>query len=169
MPAELLAQIERVHQEAARVHQEAADKASAIEQRLEVLQTRIAELSAARVAGTATAELNDELVLLTHDARALEKMDADVRAEVKDAGDLLHAAAVAYSEAMTAHTREQKQVDLLALRQKCGEIEAVLCRCIAETHRVGQSLGHSILSSSWQPSTALHRAVAMNVAPGAIA
>ncbi len=165
MSAEILAGIERAHQSAARVHEEASAKASAIEQRLEVLQTRIAEISAARVAGTATPEQNDELVLATHDARALEKMDADAQAEVKTNGDHLHTVAVAYSDALSAHKREQAQLELLALRQKAGDIEAVLLRAIAETHRAGKALGHSVLSSSWQPSQTLHRAITMNVPP----
>lgn len=165
MSAEILAGIEQAHQSAARVHQEASDRASAIEQRLEVIQSRMSEISAARVAGTATREQNDELVLLTHDGRALEKMHADVRAEVKSAGDLLHAAAVDYSDALRAHKREQAQAELLALREKASQIEMVLLRAIAEVHRVGKSLGHPTLSSSWQLSRELHRAVAMNVAP----
>lgn len=162
---EILAQIERAHLSAARVHQEAADKASAIEQRLEAIQSRMKEISAARVAGTATPEQNDELVLLTHDKEALKKMHADAQAEVKTNGDHLHTVAIAYSDALTAHKREQAKLEFLALRKTAGDIEAVLVRAIAETHRAGKALGHSVLSSSWQPSQALHRAIVMNVPP----
>ncbi|MFZ4479693.1 MAG: hypothetical protein ACOYNZ_07350 [Rhodoferax sp.] len=165
MSAETLAQIERAHLSAARVHEEASTKAASIEQRLTTINDRIAAISAARVAGTATATESDELVLATHDKTALERMYADVQAEVKANGDNLHAVAVAYSDALTAHKREQAQLEFLALRQKAGEIEAMLVRAIAETHRVGKALGHSVLSSSWQPSQAMHRAITMNVPP----
>ncbi len=167
MSAEILSQIERAHQSAARVHQEAATKAETIEQRLATIRGRISVISAARVAGTATPEQNDELVLATHDAAALEKMEADIKAEVKSAGDLLHAAAVDYSDALRAHKREQSQAELLALREKASQIEVVLLRAIAEVHRVGKSLGNPTLSSSWQPSRELHRAITLNVPPEA--
>ena len=162
---ETLAQIERAHLSAARVHQEASDKVQAIEQRLTTIRDRMEAISAARIAGTATAEESDELLLLTHDAKALEKMLTDAQAEVKTNGDHLHTVAVAYSDAQVAHRREQAQLELLALRQKAVVIDAMLCRAIAETHRAGKALGHSVLSSSWQPSQPLHRAIVMNVPP----
>jgi hypothetical protein len=166
MSAEIVSEAHRLNREAVSNHKAALGKADAIAARLQAVKTRMAEITAARVEGSATGhQHSDEFILLNADAELLQAMHRTALDQARDLEKEVSKSASHFNEAQRQHDRDLAAVEYDALHQKLVAVEAVFVRLLAATHAAGRRVGHVGLSQSWQPSQPLQRAISYGVAP----
>jgi hypothetical protein len=160
-----LSRFERQHQEMAAAYAVAHEKQTSIDGRLKDIAERMAAITQRRIAGEIDDKETAEYAALQGDSQLLTTMLATAKAETKLAGETVHAAYCAFSDAQNAQTILENQAKYEALAAKTREIEVVFCKAIRLTALAGQAIGHHVLGQSYRPSEALDRALRMNVIP----
>ena len=162
---DIIAQCARAHSEATAAHQEALDRQSAIAKRIADIAAQKNAITAARLEGEATKEQAAEYAALQGDHESLTEMLKDAQCAVEQTVEPLTQARDALSRAQTEHAKAQAVIAFEALSQKTTQIEAMLTKAIAATHKAGRAIGHFQLSQSWKPSEPLYRACHLGVCP----
>jgi hypothetical protein len=168
MSADQVAAARREHGEATELHRESHEKLNSIVYRIGTIRSRLAEITSARIAGTATGKDADEFVLLNADSELLASMLTAAQQTVQERHALVISKTQELTEAEKAHALEQAGIEFTALSLKTQELEAVFVRAIALTHAAGKKLGHFSLFQSWKPSAPLDKAMRLNVPPEVI-
>ena len=135
--------------------------------RVNEARARMDEITQRRVGGTSTAAEAAKYSALHGNLTLLAKMLTGAQEAEAQAVERVHGAFIYYSEAKNVHGREQAEARFKALQETCREIDAVLCKALGELGRAGQTIGMSTLGSCFQKSDTLHRALDLNVTPGA--
>jgi hypothetical protein len=162
---ENLSRYERQHAESVAAHAAALDKQKGIDGRLKDIAERMSTITRRRVDGQVDEKETQEYVALQGDSQLLATMLTKAKGETKLAGETVHAAYVAFSDAQNSQTMLENQAKYEALLAKTKEIEVVFCRAIRLTALAGQAINHHVLGQSFRVSEALDRAIRMNVIP----
>jgi hypothetical protein len=157
MSAENLAIASRIFAEAVTAHEDGTKRAAAIHARIEAAHTRQGEITALRLAGSASAADNAEYACLSGDISALTEMLETAKKTLAELNP--QPAQQALRTATKEHTREQNQMAFDALTVKATALDETLCNAVRDLHIVGQALGKVSLCMSWQASKQLSDAI----------
>jgi len=157
MTAQNLATAIRKCTEAETAHKAALKRAEAIRARIAGAHTRQAEITALRLAGTATEADSAEYACLGGDIAALDQMLTEAVQVFVDADPAPAQQALALARA--AHGRAQNKILTDALAEKNLALENALVAGIRQIHNEGPQKGLGSICMSWKPTHALKQAV----------
>lgn len=166
MTTEVIAEARRALADAEGKYQAATDKVRQIRDRIEWTTAKRAEITQRRLAGEATDHETAEFAALGADLEVLERMRGEAEVAAKALEPTEARARLAAAEQQ--HQRELNDAEAQVLAKKAAELDAALCRCVAEIHRRGKGMGRTQLSQNWRPSETLDRAMRLGVPPGGI-
>lgn len=146
-------------------HEAAKDAADRLRQRVDAIRQRSAEITAARLDGTAGPESAAELFALSEDARILDGLHRDAEdhaatmrpdrekaALAQAEADLRRATEEAKHAALVAHAREIEALYLRAVRAVQKAARQRGARTIREAFEFDGDLSNALRLNSWLPT-----------------
>ena len=157
MNAQNLATAIRLCAEAETAHKAALERAETIRERIAGAHARQSEITALRLAGTATEADSAEFACLGGDIGVLDQMLTQAVQVFVDADPA--PAQNALTAARAAHERAQNKILIDALAETALVHETALVACIRRMHNEGPQKGLGSICMSWKPTPALKQAV----------
>lgn len=156
MTAKRLAEARRLAADATAAHEAARSKAQSIRNRIAEAKARQTEITALRLAGTASEADTAEFAALGGDICGLQAMriaadQAVVASHPEPANNRVRAAEA-------EHARAQNEIAFDLLAAQAEKLELALLGCLGDLYAIGSKIKGPSLCMSWRPTVKLARA-----------